>query len=451
MTRELTGRSVVLVVLDSTRADALGPNTPNIEALGREGLSFTRAVAPAAWTLPSHVSMFTGLAPSAHGAISRGRGAERSVRHARLVRELARQGMLLAPTLQRAGLSTFAASGNPWVGPLSGLDAGFGTTDYFDFLGTDPRPARPGTRSPTRLGQLSGLRRSMTRMRDWRTSGADKGASRVQDRLSAFIATQRSPFFAFVNLLETHDPHLPLPGRRPPFPRSALVTAQALSDTGVLRARKIRNHNWGVRKLSAGTLARWKEAYRAEVSYVDRWVGRMMDAISRTDHSDSTAVIVTSDHGENFGEGGIVGHGMSVREGTARVPLVIAGAGVPSRRVAAPVSLCGVSATIQHLLLDKDSHGSLLGSGAPAPALEIEDPVLFSPPPPRSRRTSQGPGAAFYDGSMKLAVDPFTGRALYDLDKDPAEERDLLNRVAPTPVQDRAFEQWQQRLTSQDL
>ena len=69
-------RSVILISLDTLRADHLGcygherNTSPNLDALAAEGVVFEQVVAPAPWTLPSHASLLTGRYPSRHGALT---------------------------------------------------------------------------------------------------------------------------------------------------------------------------------------------------------------------------------------------------------------------------------------------------------------------------------------------------------------------------------------------
>jgi choline-sulfatase len=163
--------------------------------------------------------------------------------------------------------------------------------------------------------------------------------------------------------------------------------------------------------------------------------------------ADDTAVIVTSDHGENLGEGGLVGHGLSVAEAAAHVPLGMWGAGVPRERLGQPVGLRGIQATLKELLAGEELEESLLqGPSRGAAAMEIEDPRAVSRPPKRARRRPSGPGAAFYDGSLKLVVDPFAGTGLFDLDSDPKERNDLSASRSPSDRQRSAKDGWEARL-----
>ncbi|HET9425937.1 MAG TPA: alkaline phosphatase family protein, partial [Gemmatimonadaceae bacterium] len=66
---------VVLITLDTTRADAIGKNTPNLSALAAGAIRYTRAITPAPLTLPAHASMLTGLEPPEHGIHDNGTAA----------------------------------------------------------------------------------------------------------------------------------------------------------------------------------------------------------------------------------------------------------------------------------------------------------------------------------------------------------------------------------------
>src|SRR5262249_30769385 len=110
--------NVVLVVLDTTRADHLSaygyprPTAPFLEALASESTLYETAESPAPWTLPSHASLFTGLLPSAHGATAEHQW-------------LREKFLTLAELLRRHGYVTAGFSNNPTVSHASNLDQGF--------------------------------------------------------------------------------------------------------------------------------------------------------------------------------------------------------------------------------------------------------------------------------------------------------------------------------------
>ena len=87
------------------------------------------------------------------------------------------------------------------------------------------------------------------------------------------------------------------------------------------------------------------DAYGGEVSYADEQVGRLIAALTSAGLSDPL-IVVMGDHGESLGEHGEPGHGMLLYEGAVRIPLVIAGPGVPHGERSDPVSLVDVAPTL---------------------------------------------------------------------------------------------------------
>ncbi len=142
-----------------------------------------------------------------------------------------------------------------------------------------------------------------------------------------------------------------------------------------------------------------------------------------------TLVVVASDHGEAFGEHGEISHSVFVYDTTLRVPLIMAGPGVPARTVGHPVSLVDVAPTVLRLLgiAPFDSDGidlapALTGAALPARDLYAESfaPLLdFGWSPLRALRS----------GGFKYIDAPRP--ELYDTAGDPGEERDLTAADGP--------------------
>jgi choline-sulfatase len=258
------------------------------------------------------------------------------------------------------------------------------------------------------------------------------------------IAQDEAPFFACTTLMETHEPHL-APEREG---RDLLTTSNIVLQPGLVRLVRMHAHNWGSWKLSPRLIERWRAGYEREIAYVDGWLGRLREMLADQGRAEDTVIVVTADHGETFGEGGTVGHGLSLREGLARVPLIVSGPDVDTSVVQLPVSLTRVAATVLDLLVEP-TEGSLLSDNDGKAVMEVERPSHVAHPSPRSQRVERGPGAAFYDGPLKLVVDPFDPAdappRLYDLDDDPDETRDLWGQRDPTPAQSAALEAWRER------
>jgi arylsulfatase A-like enzyme len=198
----------------------------------------------------------------------------------------------------------------------------------------------------------------------------------VHGRLAGMIASAREPFLGFVNILEPHDPYLPAPevlGREGELARSVdpdirfrvlrqpLTNPQGITNatrrTSVLeRMNAAEGRAWSLADdLSEAELATYRRRYLAEVREADRIVRSIFLLLENRRVLDRTWVVVTSDHGEAFGEGGFVTHWLSNkgdREATRHVPMVwsLPGALVRGRVVTDEVSLSDVAPTLYDLM-----------------------------------------------------------------------------------------------------
>lgn len=307
-------QNVVLIVLDTARADALEPygarpgSTPAIADLARAGVTIEEVRAAAPWTLPSHATMFTG-------ALARGLGvgqapgmtpksAEPAIR--------AQRERMLPEVLRRNRYATAALSANLWITPDSGFDVGF---DRFATVATS-RQAKPGD------GRRQAFAWALEAMR----ARVDDGAAEAARVISSWIAEPpRGPFFWFVNLLECHAPYLP---PRPYHALSPVQRAQAARDARrYLKLVSILRICTGNLEVPTPALERMRRLYAGCVRYLDAWVERFIEELDKSGRSDETLVLITSDHGENLGEGGLINHSLSLDDRLLRVPFVANGPG----------------------------------------------------------------------------------------------------------------------------
>jgi choline-sulfatase len=196
--------NVVVVTLDTTRADHLSPYggpldaTPTMARLAREGSTFTRAYTVTPLTIPAHASLHTGLLPPRHGV--RDNGAD----------FLDAGAVTLAETLQSAGYATMASVGAEVTSHHWGFNQGFDT--YFDDMG--------------------GPRRGTNR---WAIERP--GAAVVDDALGWLSARPAGagPFFAWVHLFDAHDPYQPVEPYRSQFKARPYLAEIASTDAQVAR------------------------------------------------------------------------------------------------------------------------------------------------------------------------------------------------------------------------
>ncbi|MBW2698625.1 MAG: sulfatase [Deltaproteobacteria bacterium] len=275
--------NVLLVVLDTTRADVLSsygnakPTTPHVDRLAAEGTRFTRVFSTAFWTLPAHASLLTGRYPSGVGATSE-------------TNRLPDGALTLAERLRESGWRTGAFVSNAWLSAERGFSQGFETFE---------ETWRAGSAGDFQLDK-----RGVTSASAWMT-----------DRVAA-----SEPFFVLLNLNTAHLPYSPDPlvlVELTPEPRPLHRIAH------LRRVKGMWSHLGGTERLDAADYSMLRELYEAEVAMIDELVGELIDLLERLHILDDTLVIVTSDHGENIGEHGMIDHLLSMYDTTLHVPLVI--------------------------------------------------------------------------------------------------------------------------------
>jgi arylsulfatase A-like enzyme len=308
--------NVVLIVLDTARADAFEPYgaatgaSPVVADLARRGLHVASAIAPSNWTLPSHASMFTGLLPRQLGL---GQAPGGKPANCRPYLE-AHADRLLPEVLRRAGYATGAVSTNLWISPWSGFGTGF---DRFEEV-TSGRAEQIHDNTP-----LVRARWALEAIR----ARVDDGASEVERILAGWIADAPSqPFFWFVNLVECHSPYLP------PRPYNDLPPWQRLRAAEEARRHLTLSEIWkgaaGGYDIPEPTMDRMRHLYARSIRSMDDWLERLLSSLDGQGLLEDTIVIITSDHGENLGEGYRLGHAFWLDDRLIHVPLVVSGPGM---------------------------------------------------------------------------------------------------------------------------
>jgi arylsulfatase A-like enzyme/Tfp pilus assembly protein PilF len=272
--------NVLLVTLDTTRADHLGcygardALTPALDALAARGTVFEHAYSASPMTLPSHATMLTGLEPPEHGLRVNGYGA------------LPPDVPTLATILAGAGYRTGAFVAAFVLNRRFGLDRGFATYD----------------------DDLAGARQQIVEEH----LSVYRPGDRVVDAALAWLGEPGdAPFFAWVHL---YDPHFP------DYANPAL----------------------------AGTRFDGVASYGAEIAFMDRQIGRLLDWLDETGLAATTLVVAVADHGEGLGDHGEREHGYLLSEEVLRVPLLMALPGTvrPGHRVRPVVSSVDLLPTI---------------------------------------------------------------------------------------------------------
>ncbi|WP_435020998.1 sulfatase [Tundrisphaera sp. TA3] len=404
--------NVLLIVLDTVRADALSMNradrdtTPHLARLAERGVRFDRAKSTAPWTLPAHASLFTGRWPHEHSA-NVGRALDAA--HPTIAEALAGRGYATAAFMANTH------NGNAWYG----LDRGFAHyEDLYENRAVSAFEILRSTGLGWKLAKSRAGRRLLGSLIDIPRLGYRKTAAMINRDLLAWLPTRGDrPFFAFLNYYDVHDPYVVPPGADRAFARSGEGRPRSVLETA-------------------------RDDYDDCLRSLDEEVGRLLADLEGRGLLDDTLIIVTSDHGEAFGEHDLQGHGISLYRPELHVPLLVVQPGrVPGgRTVAEPVSTRDIPETILDLIRhDGDFPGTSLArfwSGPPGAVVPQQEPVLATVS--RSAKLSTlrtnaparlGPMYALIDDGHKLIRNGDGREELYHLASDPDEANDL----APSP------------------
>jgi hypothetical protein len=294
-------RGVILISIDALRADQLGPygygrpTTPFLDRLAERSTVFENAFAQVPATLPSHMSMFTGLYPSEH-----------QVQPPSSV--LSDQIRTLPEILRKAGFRTFGHTEGGYV------QGGYGFARGFEEW-TDTPYAHDTDVERTFQAGLDSLARVKPGER----------------------------FFLFLHSYTVHDPYDPPPAYRD-LPWMGPRPAGAFDPSGPNFA------SFNQRRLAAKPAAiEWyRGLYDAGIRYLDDRLAAFFAELERSGLSEDTLVILTSDHGEEFGEHGYLVHTQAYPE-CLRIPLIVVAPGRPGARVARVVETVDFAPTLYEL------------------------------------------------------------------------------------------------------
>ncbi len=393
--------NVVFIFADDQRADtvaALGNpviKTPNLDRLVARGLSFTHAYMQGgnqgATCVPSRAMLLSGR-PYFH------------------VDEKLQRDETWPHAFGAAGYATFAA-GKWHNGPASVARSFQAAKSLYVGGMTNPLKAPVSDLLPTgKLGPEAVAPKHL--------------CEEATDRVLAFLQAQdgRKPFFAYLAFDGPHDPHIvpagyPVTYDASKMPLPANFLPQHPFDNGEMIVRDEQLLPWPsppevVRQMLAD--------YYRYISYLDLQVGRVLDAVEASPEAANTIVVFAADSGVARGSHGLIGK-QNLYEHSLRVPLIVAGPGVPrGQRTAALCYLFDVLPTL----------GKLCDVTAPTTSEGREFTALFAAPTAAHRPQLlfgyRGFQRALSDGRWKLIRYPQIDRTqLFDLQTDPDEVHDL--------------------------
>lgn len=333
--------TVVVVALDCVRSlDFPGGPSPvpglrAIEELRLRSVEFTHAVSPSPWTLPAHASMFTGRLPWRHGV------------HSRRALHLSSHVPHIAESLSKAGYATLCIAANDLLRQESGLLRGFDTAAWAESWETYIRCRSPESlprgfgnsfaKRPPVSPQVASLSvplyKALTRGL-LRFPGVLQDAGQVISQVRgtgphvhpvapwiergfdawAHELDPEQPGFAFVNLMDAHEPY---------FPQAAFANLDASASPSSVPRQDALGWLAGRWTPSPKELARLRTVYRHTFERLDRRVGSLVASLKASGRWDSTLFVLTADHGQSFGEEGYLFHNLHLGESVLRVPMLL--------------------------------------------------------------------------------------------------------------------------------
>jgi arylsulfatase A-like enzyme len=457
--------NLLWIVLDTLRADRMSlhgysrPTTPELEAWARLGITFDMARSAAPWTLPSHVTMFTGLWPSEHGAC--------------IDRAYAGSSPTLAEHLRAQGYVTAGIAANVRMcNSAYGLGRGF---DWYVDYPCKREISLEAAMNNSALG--SGLMEIGRRLclpvpapfpfycRRSAPAIAAEGLAWLESATSRVGSASREserPFFLFLNFMDVHGPYLPhpdvprrfwtgpAPSKKNARPEDGWIALQGLDsatpDQLPRRVQELENAR-----------SRLGDLYDDCLTGLDAHLGQLLGRLHHAGLLDETWIVVTADHGEHLGEHGQFGHGSSLYNELTHVPLVLIPplgaessdgdlyAGIRNRRIRVPVSQRDLPRTLTELLLPGVKNpfpGRSLARLWAADHPEAHAPVVSQLEEPRLKgndfRTSQVGRIESIIGEDRVLID-YSDRPseLFALAEDPEQQRNLADFPSERPRLDR--------------
>lgn len=403
-------KNIILIVSDALRADVLGcyggqAKTPYIDWLADNGVLFEKAYTPAPFTMAASVALFTGENP---GVFKKGVFPGKKMWPRYFVPD---KKLLLMEKLQEDGYDLRKSLENK-------VFQSFKCTDEFNkFKEFNQIP----TKNIKYIKKITGTKEKINYYKN------------TYEILNYLINTTGTrPFFIVNWILDPHTPYCPPDYLMDQISVDRDQLTKKLSfyiDNVFLGTKSVKNFNDHEKRFL-------KDLYIKEVEAVDERVGAIIQVLKSRNLFENTYIILTSDHGEAFGEHGHWGHGRNYFDTLVHIPLVVSGPGIQKgkREQVVPVSLIDVMPTLKELLgldyadnsqgksfvpsLTTDSSGSRLSA-------DVSDKDIYLASGSDRQDDRNKYREALLSGCYKLVVTYDDEHELYDLSKDPGELYDI--------------------------
>ena len=376
---------IIVLLLDTFRADNLAAwggdalVAPHLNSLAERSMVFINTHSNAAWTLPAHASIFSGLLPYQADCVEN-------------VDVLADGAVSIAEHLRAVGYRTVAIT-----------DAGFVRRDY-------------------------GMDQGFEWFFEQQRRGEGSFAEALSDARAQLDADDGRPLFLFLHTYRAHEPY-EVSDRT----RTSLGDELGIRGTWLELLQELGMPSIdGTHPELAAFLARAEPLYRGGVHDLDRSIGEFLGELEARGILPTGRLLVTSDHGEAFGEHGGWGHGFGVHEEQLRIPLLIHGDGIERTVERTPASLIDLAPTIASLAglsPDRSWIGrDLLELRGEAGTLERMTFAFTGKQPSDSIPESMASIRGDHKALLPSILAPQAGWQAFDLSADPRETQDLSEK-----------------------
>ena len=464
--------NIILILMDTAGAKHMSTygyhrrTTPQLERLAEKATVFSRCFAPGSWTLPSHASLFTGLYPSEHKVD--GDDIDNLV--------LSPTYQHLVNILKQANYFTYAVTNSSLVVPVYGICRDFDVCIDYSMEGAvqaglsaspDPEVRELFNRLFQPGSNWDRLRHSLDY--SWRkhdlkilfniaklfffrhfnvgtynySSPTTKRCFRTARKMIDKHCQKNTgrPFFFFINVIENHALYNP--------PKSFRYFSRK-TDRHSLDPFKLFNEDYADQLPSLMPV--WKNLYDDTMLFLDSIIGQFLDYLEFRKLTENTVIIITSDHGEHFGEKGFYQHKFSLFNEILSIPLVISypdDFSIPGNRDDRLVSLQDLFSTMLDLIdspFPRPQHSLSLASSERRKSVaamnlkpveqKIRLAAMLNKPREWAENINFHRYAMILDNNIKLLEDDKGNVAIFHLARDPQEEHDLSDTLGPEMKQE---------------
>lgn len=414
--------NVVLITMDTVRADHLslygyGRNTtPKLKEFSKETTLYTRAFASSDLTLSTHASIFTGLYARQHGA--------HHSKNLHVRQPLSDSLLTLAEILSGKGYLTMGVVANRGFLSYSfNLHQGF---HYYD------------VRVPVHFFHVSNNFYIMRAICDFlvpfsKYSKTDYyvinyNAKEINQKVFTLldnVKEDRIPFLLFINYMDAHWPYVPPPPYDTLYPGK---DATFNTDYYTLLVREVMKLG---HKISENDQNHLISQYDGGITFMDFQIGKLIDRLKELGLYDNSIIIITSDHGEAFGERNLVNHGVSVYQDQVHIPLIIRYPNTNKGRIVNElVSSVNLLPTILDTLgydISEDFERKSLLKSEPNSSESVVSESYTAGQMLQLPKGFNFVERALFSGVYKFISSTAGKRELYDLSKDPDEKKNLYS------------------------